>query len=184
MEAYHAFINKVVEAFDRAGLEYAFTGALAISFYGVPRTTSDIDVIVTVTDESDVKVKLTVALREIGVVFDERKIDLALKSGFKIATFKDKASPYCIDVILTGEVLDKRAGKILGLNTFFQSPEGLIAAKLRMIKATFPPERSAKDKRDIKAITRFTHVDLEAVEKQAKKDGTLQIYKAITSKCP
>ena len=179
MEAYYAFVKKVVLAFDGAGLDFAFTGALATSFYGTPRTTSDIDVIVAVASEADVKTKLITALHRAGLTVDERKIDSALTSAFKIATFKDTTSPYCMDVIFSSEKLDKRAGKIAGLNTFFQSPEGLIAAKLRMIKATLPPERAAKDKTDIKSILKFTKVNLEAVKKQAKKDKTLDVFEAL-----
>ena len=166
-------------AFDGAGLDYAFTGALATSFYGTPRTTSDIDVIVAVASVADLKAKLVAALCGAGLAVDERKIDSALTSGFKIATFKDQTSPYCIDVIFSSEKLDKKAGKIAGLNTFFQSPEGLIAAKLRMIKATLPSERSAKDKTDIKGILKFTRVNLEAVKRQAEKDNTLDVFEAL-----
>ena len=180
MEAYYAFVRKIVDAFGGVGLDYAFTGALAISFYGVPRTTSDIDVIVQVASESVIKAKLNEALRMAGLTVDERKIDSALLSGFRIVTFKDKSSPYSIDVILSSEKLDKRAGKIAGLDTYFQSPEGLIVAKLRMIKATLPPERSGKDKADVKAILAFTWVDVEAVKRQARRDNTLGIFEALT----
>ncbi len=179
MEAYYAFAKKVVGAFEGANLDYAFTGALATSFYGTPRTTSDIDVIVAVASEADLKTKLITALHLAGLAVDERKIDSALTSGNKIATFKDTASPYCIDIIFSSEKLDKRAGKIAGLNTFFQSPEGLIAAKLRMIKATLPPERSAKDKTDIRGILKFTKINLEAVKRQAEKDRTLEVFEAL-----
>lgn len=57
----------------------------------------------------------------------------------------------------------------------------MIAAKLRMIKATLPPERAIKDTEDVKAILAFTIVDVEAVKRQAQKDKTLQIFKALTS---
>jgi hypothetical protein len=181
LEAYIAFAKKIVNAFDNSGLDYAFTGALAISFYGVPRTTSDIDVIVEVVNETSAKIKLSTALKNAGLAVDERKIDLAFKSGFKIASFKDNTSPYSIDVIFSNEKLEKRAGKFAGLNTFFQSPEGLIAAKLRMIKVTLDPERSTKDKEDIRAVLAFTKVDLAAIKKQAKKDKTLSLLDDVMS---
>lgn len=135
---------------------------------------------VTISNEEVAKIKLASALRSAGLKVEERKIDLAFKSGFKIVTFKDAASPYSVDVILESEELNKRKGKIAGLDTFFQSPEGLIAAKLRMIKATLSPERSAKDKTDVKAILAFTSVDLEAVKQQAKKDNTLDIFETLS----
>ena len=180
MEAYRAFVKKIVGAFEGAGLDYAFTGAVAASFYGIPRTTHDIDVIVTVTDEADVRTKLLAALRKAGLAVDERKIDSALTSGFRIATFKDTASPYSVDVIFSSEKLDKTAGRIDSLKTYFQSPEGLIAAKLRMIKVTLSPERSAKDKEDVRAILRFTRVDLGAVKKQAEKDRTVEVFDSLS----
>ena len=179
MEAYYGFVKKVVGAFNEADFDFAFTGALAISFYGVPRTTSDVDVIVEVASEKDAKGKLTDLLRKAGLVVDERKIEGAFISGFKIASFKDRESPYNLDVILSSEKIGKQKGKVAGLETFFQSPEGLIAAKLRMIKATVPPERSAKDKKDIKALLQFTKVDLAKVKMQAKKDKTEVIFDAL-----
>lgn len=178
MEAYYAFVKKIVNAFNNVDLDYAFTGALATSFYGVPRTTSDVDVIVSIADLTDVKPKLLKVLQLADLTIEERKIDMALKSGFKIATFKDKKSPYSTYIIFM-EKFEKRAGKIAGLDTFFQSPEGLIAAKLRMIKATIPPERTAKDKADVKSILAFTKVDIEAIKRQAHKDNTFEVFKEI-----
>ena len=125
LEVYYAFVKKIVEVFEEAHLDYALTGALATSFYGTPRTTNDIDIMVAVAHDTDVKVKLSAALRKAGLLVDELKIDDALNSDFKIAQFKDTTSPYYIDVIFSAQKLVKRAGKITGLNTFFQSRVGL-----------------------------------------------------------
>ena len=173
-------MKKLVGALDNAKLDYAFTGALAVSFYGVPRTTSDVDVIVAVHNRADFKAKIISALGQAGLEVDERKIEIALTSGYRIATFKHKKAPYTVDIILSDGKFDKNAGKIDNINVYFQSPEGLIAAKLRMVKATLPPERSAKDKEDIKAILAFTKVNITAVKKQAQEDDTLEIFEALT----
>ena len=180
LEDYYAFIKKLVGAFDHAKLDYAFTGALAVSFYGVPRTTSDVDVIIAAASQSDFKAKIISALAQAGLEVDDRKIETALTSGYRIATFKDKTAPYTVDVILSDGRLDKKAGKIDKTIAYFQSPEGLIAAKLRMIKATLPPERSAKDKEDVKAVLAFTKVNIAAVKKRAQMDDTLEIFEALT----
>jgi hypothetical protein len=174
MESYYGFVRRLIGGFGGADLDYAFTGALATSFYGVPRTTTDIDVIVAVSDEADVAYKVTGALRQAGLEVDERKISIALESGYRIASFRDNASPYTLDVILV-DALRKNAGTVAGLTTFFQAPEDLVLAKLRMIKATKPRERAVKDEEDVKAILEFTKVDLDAVKAQAKRDGTLAI---------
>jgi hypothetical protein len=92
LEAYYTFVKKLVDAFESMKLDYAFTGALAASFYGVPRTTTDVDVIIAVTDQTDLKRKIASALRQADLEVDERKIETALTSGYKIATFSKSAA--------------------------------------------------------------------------------------------
>jgi hypothetical protein len=184
MEAYHDLFRRLVKAFEIAELNYAFTGALAASFYGLPRTTTDIDVVVQISGEGT-KRKLVQALRQIGVGADEKEIDKALASGYRIASFDDRKTAYTVDVIVTSEKPRKRAGTVAGVKAFFQTPEDLISAKLRMIKITVPRERALKDEEDIKAILEFTGADVETVRKKAKKDTTLSIFEAlITSEGP
>ena len=180
LEDFDRFVKKLIEAFGDAGLDYAFTGAVAASFYGSPRTTSDVDVMVAVAGEADVKVKVVTALRSAGLRAEERRIEEALASGYNIATFRDKASPYSVDVIFSRGKLEKRAASVAGLSTFLQTPEGLVLAKLRMIKATVPRDRAVKDEEDVKAILAFANVDLAAVKRQARKDKTLQILESLT----
>jgi hypothetical protein len=57
LDAFYGFVRRLVEGFEGSGLDYAFTGALAVSFYGVPRTTSDVDVMVAVAGEADVRAR-------------------------------------------------------------------------------------------------------------------------------
>jgi hypothetical protein len=183
LEGFYGFARRLAEGFEGSGLDYAFTGALAVSFYGVPRTTSDVDVMVAVSGEADVRAKVAEALRRAGLEVDLHKVDVALESGYNIASFKCKTSPYTVDVIFSREPLEKQAGTVAGLKTFFQSPEGLVLAKLRMIKATLPPERAVKDKEDVKAVLTFANVDVKAVKQQAKKEGTFDILEGLTE-CP
>lgn len=41
-----AFLERVVEVLDEAGVSYMLTGSLASAFYAVPRATQDIDVVI------------------------------------------------------------------------------------------------------------------------------------------
>jgi len=160
-----------------------FTGALAASYYGMPRTTMDVDIVVKVS-LGDLQTRLVSALREAGLQVDEKRVDAAFKSGFGIATFSDTRSPLTVDIIFSRRKLERKAGTILGLPTFYQTPEGLILAKLRMIKATIPRERALKDEDDIKAILRFTQVDVNSIKRQAQNDNTLSILETITADIP
>jgi len=48
-----------------------------------------------------------------------------------------------------------------------------------MIKATIPRERALKDEDDVKAILKFTQVDINIIKKGAKRNNTLTILKNI-----
>jgi len=156
-----------------------FTGALAASYYGTPRTTMDADVVISVSLEDQARGKLVDALKEAEIHVEERTIGMAFESGFKIATFRDNRSPFTLDTIFSRKKLEKRSGIILGLPTFYQTPEELILAKLRMIKATIPRERTFKDEEDVKAILKFTEVNGEALKKKARKNNTLSILETM-----
>jgi len=179
MQAYFNLIRRLVKAFEASGLDYAFTGAMAASFYGLPRTTTDVDVMVQVSDELG-KSRLARALKRAGLRADEEEIARSIVSGYMIVTFGDRKTVYSTDIIISNEKLQKRVGTVAGIRTFFQAPEDLILAKLRMIKSTVPRERALKDKEDIRAILRFTVVDVEAIKKRAKKDTTLSIFEVLS----
>lgn len=178
LEAYYDLVGRLVKGFERAGVDYVFTGALAASFYGAPRTTVDIDVVVWVA-EGEQRAKLVSALQMAELVVDEREIYRALESGYRIARFRDSKTAYTVDVILSNEKFEKKAGTVAGLKTFFQTPEDLVLAKLRMIKATVSRERALKDEEDVRAILKFTKVNVGTVKRQAGKDSTLSIFESL-----
>ena len=183
MKALFDLVRRVVESFGAVGLDYMFTGALAASYYGVPRTTMDVDVVVKVTQE-EARSKLVSALKQAGLLVDGERIDAAIESGYGIVTFRDAETPYNVDVIISDRKLERRAGTIAGLPTFYQTPEDLISAKLRMIKATVPRERALKDEDDVRAILRFTKVDMETVKERAGRNNTVAILEEIVGSSP
>ena len=156
MDTFEGFIRRVIKSFNSAGIDYMFTGALAASYYGTPRTTMDANVMIRILSADKPWRKLVSTLKEAGLQVEEHKIDAAFESDFRIATFRDNRSPFTLDTILSTEKLEKRPGTILGLSTFYQTPEELILAKLRMIRATVPRQRASKDEEDVKGILRFT----------------------------
>ena len=93
----------------------------------------------------------------------------------------DKESSHKADFIIqTRGKLERRAGSLLGTKTYYQTPESLVLAKLRMIKATHPRERSLKDKDDIRAIIRHTRIDKRKILRTAKRDTTLTIFTSLS----
>ena len=52
---------------------------------------------------------------------------------------------------------------------------------LYVYKRQVPRERALKDEEDVRAIMRFTKIDVEAVKKEARKNNTLPILESITA---
>lgn len=160
-----------------AEIDYMFTGAFAVSYYGLPRTTLDVDIVVRVTEEN---IQTFVAqIRKAGIEADEHNIHEAFKSGYRIVTLKDKKTPFTVDIILSTKKLEKRSGTILGLPTFYQTPEALILSKLRMIKATMPRERNLKDRDDVRAILKYSKVNMDTLRRQARRESTISTLEEL-----
>ena len=67
--AFEGLIKRIVGCFNAVGLDYMFTGALAVSYYGRARTTVDVDVVVAVSGR-EWRSKLVSTLKEAGLEVD------------------------------------------------------------------------------------------------------------------
>lgn len=152
---------------------------MASSYYGRPRTTLDIDIVLT-AEEKDLA-RLAKALTRADLRVQTKKLHRTWASDNRIATFADKKSPHTLDIIFTDQPLERRAGRILGLPTYYQTPESLILSKLRMLKVTIQSERAAIDREDIKAILNATRTKLNSLRKRAASEHTSRILDELTS---
>lgn len=179
LETFSGLVRRVVRALNRSGLQYMFTGALASSYYGRPRTTLDIDVIIAARQKD--LVTLAKSLTKANLRVQERKLEAAWGSDYRIATLEDKKSAHTLDIIFTDRKLERNAGRISGLPTYYETAESLILAKLRMLKVTVRSERAATDREDIKAILETTRIDLRSLRRRAKLQSTAKILDDLTS---
>jgi hypothetical protein len=92
---------------------------------------------------------------------------------------EDRFSAHTADLILVDTPPSRNRGTVQGVKAYFQSPESLILAKLRMVKATVPRERSLKDRDDIRAILANTRVSKKKILDRARKEGTIEIFREI-----
>jgi hypothetical protein len=152
---------------------------VAASYYGIPRTTLDADFVVHISPRETNR--FFHGMEEAGVKADIRKVRRQLESGYNIITVTDRLSPYTADLILVKSPPERKRGTVQGVRTYFQSPESLILAKLRMVKATVPRERSLKDRDDIRAILANTRVSKRKVLDRARREGTIEILREILS---
>lgn len=151
---------------------------MAASYYGVPRTTLDIDFLVNVSeDELD---EFLDQLSQCGLEVNKNRIRRQLSAGYNVLTLYEKASPRHADFIIeTEKKLRKRSGTFLGLKTYYQEPQALILAKLRIIRATQAQERSQKDRGDIRAIMAHEKIDVGRLLRSAAREGTEEILRDI-----
>ncbi len=154
-----------------------FTGAIASSYYGVPRTTMDVDIIVTVS-EMDHNV-LVSALREIRLNVSVPDFQNALESGYKIVSADDQLTPFTVDFILLDSSLEKIPCTLFDEPTYLQRSENLVRSKLRMIKSTLDREKSAKDRADVRAIIRYSGLNMSRVRDYAARDNTLDVLESL-----
>lgn len=173
LETFTGLVRRVVRALNRSGIDYMFTGAMASSYYGRPRTTLDIDIVIA-TRQTELAT-LAQSLTKANLIVQEGKLEAAWRSDYKIATLEDQKSAHTLDIIFTDRKLPRKAGRISGLPTYYEAPESLILAKLRMLKVTIRPERAATDREDIKAILENTRIDLRSLRKKAKAENTAKI---------
>lgn len=155
------------------------TGALASAYYARPRTTLDMDVVIAAGQKE--LVTLHKWLRKANLKVEEARLKTAWLSDYRIVTIEDKKSPHTLDIMFTDRKLERNAGRILGVPTYYQTAESLVLAKLRMLKVTVQPERAATDRADIKAILETTRIDMRSLQKRARAESTRRILDDLIS---
>ena len=129
-----AFLQKVVEILDEAGVQYMLTGSLAAAYYAVPRATQDIDLVL--ETESEGVVRLVGGLLAEGWYVDK---DAALEaqrsrgqfntidpdSGWKADFLVRKERPYSLE-----EFGRRQRISILGVDVTVASVEDVLISKL------------------------------------------------------
>jgi len=137
----------------------------------------DIDVVVAAKG-SDLAT-LARALANASLRVEEKRLEVTWRSNYRVATVEDRKSPHTLDIIFAEGKLERKAGSILGLPTFYQTAESLVLAKLKMIRATLQPERAATDREDIKAILKSSRLRLKTLRRKARDQATSEILEDL-----
>jgi len=173
MRSIEEILKLVCGFLNEEKVEYVVVGGLAVLFYGVPRTTMDIDIIITM--DMDETRRFVEFLNENDFFADEEDIKTAFEEKSH-ATIEDKTSMVRLDIkgVYSENdriTLERRSKVSLADFAFFvASPEDTIANKL-----LFGSEQDVKDAEGIYA-RQFDNLDMAYLEKRCKKLGVYEEF--------
>ena len=173
-----SLLKIVTKKLDKANIAYMVSGGLAVSFWGFPRTTHDIDIVIEAREKDKDKI---IKLFKEDFYISSEAVEDAIKERFTFNIIHNK-SGLKIDFWLIkkdafgkSEFGRKLKKKIFGEHIFIISPEDLILCKLLGFKET----KSDRRLEDAKSILATSKVDLKYVKKWAEKQGTMEIFNKI-----
>ena len=174
----------VCEILDRLGIEYMLTGAYAVSFYGRPRTTHDIDLNVAISS-GDIK-KIYDGFKDLFYVSKE-----AIEEAVRYQSMFNIICNETIDKIDFWIVKDneydkkrfaRRIGeKIKGKIVFISSPEDVIITKLNWYMQS-NIQKHYDDAFGVFQIQRG-RLDLDYLRKWAGRFSFMEMIEGIIKKC-
>ncbi len=149
------FLADVLSKLDRASVDYMVTGSIASSYYGEPRTTRDVDIVLRV--QSDLLAEFFSLFDRNAVYIDSPPADQVLMPG-QMFNLIDLRAGWKIDLVVIKdrpfsriEFSRRRAITVLGLETMAASAEDLLLAKLEWAVAG-SSSRQLEDARGIVSV--------------------------------
>lgn len=131
-------LRRITTALDSAGIAYMLTGSFASVYYGSPRSTQDIDIVIVATPA---QLRGFVASLPVGEYYVE--VDAALEAHQRESLFNiiDKHTGWKIDLIIRKcrafsheEFSRRQSANVQGVSLYVASAEDVILAKLEWAK--------------------------------------------------
>lgn len=176
----------VIEACEAEAVDHMLTGAFATSIYGIPRSTKDVDVVLSITGPNPVE---RVAKRlEPEVQFDSQIQFDTLTWGRRLVGSARRPPPFKVELF---ELFDddfvleqfRRRRQIhsaqLGRTTWLPTPEDLIVQKLRWGRS-----KDIDDARDVLAVQGTDSLDMVYIETWSAAHGTTERLQKALSEIP
>ncbi len=166
------FVGKVIRILEKSNIDYVIVGGIVAIYYGEPRTTQDIDVIIRVPKSDIEKISALCSLLEkekFKIIGGCESISTSIKERVHVTVY-DEDYMFRVDLqgvysrlnILAFE--GRRRVEIFGVKAWIQGPEDLIIAKLTYYMGN-------RDIRDVVAILKNSYgiIDWGRLKKLARE---------------
>jgi len=174
---------KIAGIADKLGIDYAISGGMAVSVWGRPRATFDIDILVKLK-EPDIPrlVKELKTFDDLGYIDEEAAVKALERRGE--FNFIHSETQLKIDFWIIGNdplslnELERKVSKKIGKqNVNFVSPEDLILSKLRWYRES----ESTRHLEDIESILKISgdKLDMSYLKKWAAEQGTSEVLEKL-----
>ena len=156
-------LSLFIKLFSKYKISYVLTGSFAVSYYGYPRATHDIDFVIEISKKQAKKISLALAELDSSFLKDKKAIRQALStnqpfnilhldSGIKIDFWVEPNKEF-----EKSKMLRKRTIRLSGIKISLISPEDLILTKLLWSKSV----RSERHIRDCVGIWKLQQEKLD-----------------------
>ena len=174
---------KIAEILDKLKIPYIITGGMAVSVWGRPRFTADIDIVVELLEKNInlLAKELLDVDKDVYVSEEAMREALETKGEFN---FIHPQSRLKVDFWVAKDSFNKQEIKraiikeIDGKKVSFASPEDLILSKLLWYQIS----ESTRQLEDIESVLKISKVDIDYIKNTAGKQGTLEILENLLKK--
>ncbi len=176
-------IQLVVDRIGKLGIPYFITGSIASSYYGIPRYTHDIDVVVTISQQNSAEI-IRLFSGE-GYISQEGIRDalsgtgmfnfIHSETGLKVDFWIDRGEPFTKSCFARARKVELSEG----FWVMMASPEDVLLHKVYW-DHLMPSERQLRDARGI-IVVQGDKLDMSYIEQWAKTLGIEQGMKELLS---
>jgi len=175
-------LKKVIQALNRVGIQYMLTGSVVSSLQGEPRSTHDIDIIITI-QKSKVH-ELVEAFPPPDFYLDEDSFLEAINKKSMVNLTDLKGGDKVDFWMLTDEPFDQSrfsrryTEEFMGIEIQVSSPEDTLLAKLRWAKLSGGSEKQFTDALRVYEV-QYGKLDLDYLEHWARRLDLESLWKRL-----
>lgn len=173
-------LAQIAKILDKLKIPYAITGGMAVSVWGRPRSTADIDIVVELMPKNTAALAKKLLAIDKDVYVSEDAINEALKQKGEF-NFIHPQSQLKVDFWIVKDAFNKQEIQRAIPKNFeeydirFISPEDLILSKLLWYKES----ESTRQLEDIKSVLAISKVNLKYIKNWAAKQDTLEVLEKL-----